>query len=229
MRKKWLILTLALAAALFVGISAPSKRGAASVESSATIARVASGTAATGTGVTSANSTRTVTSTPAHAAPSPTAPDSARLEPELVQLGHLSRILVDTPEKRAATRRLLAQPELPRKISAALNDPSTYAGGEAFTRKLRLLDALYEGLKFPEADIHNTYSSLAGDLLRAPPPEGFDAAQRRQFLADRVEVALTLLKQFPRASEHLEAQVGESGAAAFAAARRLKDTYEVAL
>lgn len=151
-------------------------------------------------------------------------------ESTLEKISNLSRILANTETKISALRILLADPELQSQIVASLHDPESYEEPH-FNRKLRLLDALYEGIKFPDDQISNEYIHLADSVLNEEPPISYleKYELRRQFLADRVEIALALLKRFPRIAREIQDHATESGTQAFTQASKLLNIYEIAL
>jgi hypothetical protein len=159
------------------------------------------------------------------------ATDSARqTDPQVEKITQLSQIVINSPAKLKALRALLMDPQLAVKIATALNDPAAF-DGDRFTDKLRLMDALYEGLKFPDKSVSRRYFELSRSLLSAEPPAEIasDRELSRQYLADRSEIALVILKNFPAMASTLRTQTGERGHLAFVKASRLTNTYEVAL
>ena len=156
-------------------------------------------------------------------------PPSA-LEHHLEQITGLSQVVFPTAQKLEALRPLLNDPELIGAIRDALDDTRTNSG-KAFTRKLRLLDALYDGLKFPDAATREKFTVAATEILSEAPPAGFsaDPELQRQFLADRTEIALALIKTLPETAQQVRALGNPNAERAFKQAILLKSTYEVAL
>ena len=145
----------------------------------------------------------------------------------------LSRVVMQSPEKIEALRPLLNDLRVQMDIRRSLSDANTYEGA-AFTRKLRLLDAMYEGFKFPETAVSEQYFDLAVQIMTGPVPESWtqNPELSRQFVADRAEIAMALLKAFPQQARSIEARIGDHNPQALAAFKRahaLMDVYEVAL
>jgi len=158
---------------------------------------------------------------------------SATIEQSLTSIGRLTKIVFPTPEKLNSLRPILGNPKLTAAIRQSLVDRKTYEG-ERYHEKLRLLDALYEGLKFPETDISEKYFQTASDVLSDRIPDSYsgDPELRRQFVADRTEIAIAVLKAFPERAKAIEARSSTEtpeAKAAFENAHRLMATYEVTL
>ncbi len=156
--------------------------------------------------------------------PAPVNPIDLRL----LKITNLLQVVVPTEYKMNALRKLLNDPELRANIHSALNDPTTYSG-DKFSRKLRLLDVLYEGLKFPDQSISESYEVLAQKILSEPAPAAYGSHPERQhqFRADRAEIALVILKTMPRDAQQMQSVPAARGA--FEEAARLQSVYEVAL
>ncbi|MFL5813334.1 MAG: hypothetical protein ACJ763_07125 [Bdellovibrionia bacterium] len=156
-----------------------------------------------------------------------------QLTQSLVKLQALSKIVISTPEKTAALRDLLSDQRLQAEISRVMVDPGTYQG-EGFHRKLRLIDALYEGLKIQDSSLQERYFTIASDVMTVSPPEVIqkDPELLRQFVADRAEIALSLLKAFPERAQAMERKTtseSKEAALAFQNAHRLLSTYNVSI
>jgi hypothetical protein len=152
---------------------------------------------------------------------------------QVQKIQNLSKIVMQTPEKIKQLRKLLDNPRLQALIHQSMNDPNTYKGNE-FTNKLRLLDVFYEGIKFPEQQISQKYFDLAEVMLvEDPDTNTFKSLEsQHEFIADRAEIALTLLKAFPKQALEMETRVQQNNPKnliIFKNARRLLNTYEVAL
>lgn len=155
------------------------------------------------------------------------------MDRQLLRVQNLSNIVYPTPGKLQALRKLLRDPALVAEIRRTLREDSK-AEGTAFQHKLRVLDALYEGLKFPDEKLSADYLNLTTEILAESFPGDSlgDKEQARLFVADRTEIALTLLKAFPSKAGDIEPRViqgNEYAAEAFRNAHKLYETYGVAL
>jgi hypothetical protein len=144
----------------------------------------------------------------------------------LERITTLSRIVLPTARKIEALRPLLNDPRLAVEIDSALSDSRSY-DGQGFKKKLRLLDAMYTAMKFPDAGIRSRYLNLAAKILNEPAPRYFSEGWKRHFRADRAEVAMVLLKIKPDQVDGIART--RQAALALSEAKRLQSSYEVGL
>lgn len=147
-------------------------------------------------------------------------------EIRLQKVTALSHVVFPTESQTKTLRSLLSDPRMAAAIDQSLSDPTAYEG-QAFQHKLRLLDTLYTALKFPDSRIRHRYFDVADRLLNESAPSHFSTEWKRQFLADRAEIAMVLLKINPRSVASF--QHTREAARAFSQARHLSSLYEVGL
>jgi len=141
----------------------------------------------------------------------------------------LSRKVFLTPEEHLQMREALMSNEMRELINLALNDMSMLTDTN-FKKRLRSLDALYEGLKFNDQHVKATYIDLATKALSQKTPIAVKNNKKlfESFYGDRVEIAfminkinraqsIGILDKHPWAGEY------------FKRAQTMETIYEVAL
>lgn len=152
------------------------------------------------------------------------------VDQDLMRIKNLSAIVLDKRRKMNSLRPLLQKETILKEIHSALLNPRTYSG-KMFHRKLRLLDALYEGLNFPDEVIREKYTSEVATIFSEPIPDSYkgNSEWSRQFRADRVEMAMVLLKTMPKIAEEIKQRTAGQSDDYFRQGQRLQSLYEVAL
>ncbi len=152
---------------------------------------------------------------------------------KMLEIQGLTKIAIQTPAKLKKLRALLSDPVWTDLIHQTLND-SKFLNKETFNYKLRMLDVFYEGLKFPDSEINDKYFELAETLMvEDTPPEIKNSSNKlKEYIGDRTEVAIVLLRAFPKEATNIENSVkvkNPSNLTVFENAKRLEKVYEVAL
>lgn len=142
---------------------------------------------------------------------------------------NLSRKVFLTPEEHNQMQVSLMSPEVRKLIQKTLSDTSMLTENN-FTKRLRSLDLLYEGLKFDDQLVKSIYLDIASNILSQKASKSIkqDSKLFESFYGDRVELAfvisqisheqkIDLLVKNPQLTEY------------FNRAQAMKSLYEVAL
>ena len=150
--------------------------------------------------------------------------------PPVDQVRELSTLLLPSDEQKAEFKKTLLNKSLIKEVKQALMQPTLLKKAN-FRERLKHLDVLYEGVKSKDLEIRQPYSQMAAELL-AQKPKGLSLPEKKQFIGDRIEIALMLQKVDADLAKDIESSTAGRDSAShfyFDRAREMARIYQVSL